>query len=608
MCGIVGIVSTHPVSARLIEGLKRLEYRGYDSAGIAVLNGSGIVRRRAPGKIVNLQHVMEDSPIEGTCGIAHTRWATHGRPSEINAHPHRAGHAAIVHNGIIENFKALREELTAKGRVFATQTDSEVIAHLIQHYLDEGLDEEAAFLATVSRLKGAYALAALIGEDNQTLYAARHGSPLVIGMGEDEMFVGSDAFALAPFTSRVLYLEEGDSAVVRADSVSVRDASGAPVQRKITTAGISAMLADKGNYRYFMEKEIHEQPQTLARTLTAYSDPDTGLAVLDAAAAPLLDKAERLHAIACGTAFYAAAVAKYWFEGMAGIPFETDIASEFRYRKPALSRNGTALFISQSGETADTLAAMRYCKRAGLGTIGIINAPESSIARETGALIRTMAGPEIGVASTKAFTAQLTVLALAAIHTARARGRMSEKDALVHMQALQQLPELARQALALETQCASCAPMLAGARQTLFLGRGVYFPLALEGALKLKEITYLPAEGYAAGELKHGPIALIDEGTPVVVIAPEDALIEKTISNVEEVAARGAQVIAITDAAGAEHFEDRAAHTLVLPPLPGLTGPVISAIPLQMLAYYTALERGTNLDQPRNLAKSVTVE
>ena len=608
MCGIVGIVSTKPVSARLIEGLKRLEYRGYDSAGIAVLNGSGIVRRRAPGKIINLQHVLADAPIEGTCGIAHTRWATHGRPSEANAHPHTAGHAAIVHNGIIENFKALREELTAQGRVFATQTDSEVIAHLIQHYLDEGLDEEAAFLATVSRLKGAYALAALIGEDNQTLYAARHGSPLVIGIGEGEMFVGSDAFALAPFTARVLYLEEGDSAVVRTDSVLVRDKTGAPVQRDTTTAGISAMLADKGEYRHFMEKEIHEQPQTLARTLTAYVDPDSNCAVIDKKASALLAKADRLTALACGTAYYAAAVAKYWFEGLAGIPFETDIASEFRYRHPALSKRGAALLISQSGETADTLAAMRYCKRAGMGTIGIINAPESSIARETDAVIRTLAGPEIGVASTKAFTAQLAVLALAAIATAQARGRISDEDAQTHIKALEQLPAQARQALALEAQCKACAPMLAAARQSLFLGRGVYFPLALEGALKLKEITYLPAEGYAAGELKHGPIALIDEGTPVVVIAPEDELIEKTLSNVEEVAARGAKVIVITDEAGAAHFADRAEHTLVLPPLPGLTGPVISAIPLQMLAYYTALERGTNLDQPRNLAKSVTVE
>ena len=608
MCGIVGIVSTRPVSARLIEGLKRLEYRGYDSAGIAVVNGSGIVRRRAPGKITNLQQVMDEAPIEGTCGIAHTRWATHGRPSEINAHPHKAGQAAIVHNGIIENFKVLREELAAEGRVFATQTDSEVIAHLIQHYLDQGLDEEAAFLAAVSRLRGAYALAALVGGDSQTLYAARHGSPLVIGLGEGEMFIGSDAFALAPFTSRVLYLEEGDSAVVHADGFTVRDRSGAPVQREITTVSISAMLADKGNYRHFMEKEIHEQPESLARTLTAYGDPQTGLPALDEKASALLDKAERLHAIACGTAYYAAAVAKYWFESLAGVPFETDIASEFRYRDPALSKTGAAMFISQSGETADTLAAMRYCKRAGLGTIGIINAPESSIARETAALIRTLAGPEIGVASTKAFTAQLTVLALAAISTARARGRLGTEDAKAHMQALERLPDLARQALALEPQCAACAPVLAQARQSLFLGRGVYFPLALEGALKLKEITYLPAEGYAAGELKHGPIALIDEGTPVVVIAPEDALIEKTVSNVEEVAARGANVIAITDEAGAEHFAGRAAHTLVLPPLPGLTGPILCAIPLQMLAYHTALELGTSLDQPRNLAKSVTVE
>ncbi len=608
MCGIVGIVSNQSVSKRLIEGLTRLEYRGYDSAGIAVINGQGIKRRRAPGKIINLQHVLDDSPIDGTCGIAHTRWATHGKPNMENAHPHQAGNVAIVHNGIIENFKPLREELARKGHVFATQTDSEVIAHLIQYFLDKAMDEESAFLACVERLEGAYAVAALIGKDNQTLFAARHGSPLVVGFGEGEMFVGSDAFALAPFTKRVLYLEEGDSAVVKIDDVCVRDKSGEEVTREIMTASISAVMAEKGNYRHFMEKEIHEQPEALARTIAAYMDPETNLPLLGDAA-PFLRDAERLVAIACGTAYLAASVGKYWFEGLAGVHVETDIASEFRYRTPALpKKNGTALFISQSGETADTLAAMRYCNRAGLDTIGVLNAPESSIARETNAIMRTLAGPEIGVASTKAFTAQLAVLAMGAIGMAHLRGSLSQADTQIHLMALETLPELAQQALTVKAQCEAIAPILATAKQSFFIGRGVYYPLALEGALKLKEITYLPAEGYAAGELKHGPIALIEDGTPVVVIAPTDALIEKTISNVEEVAARGAKVIAITDEAGAEQFKDSTKDIIILPDMPGLTGPIISAIPLQFLAYFTALKLGTNLDQPRNLAKSVTVE
>ncbi len=607
MCGIVGIVSNKPVRGRLVEGLIRLEYRGYDSAGIAVVNGQGIVRRRAPGKIINLQTELDNAPIDGTCGIAHTRWATHGRPNKENAHPHQSGSVAIVHNGIIENFKILRQELAQNGHVFATQTDSEVIAHLIQFYLDRGMDEEAAFLACVERLEGAYALAALVGDANQTLYAARHGSPLVVGFGEGEMFVGSDAFALAPFTKRVLYLEEGDSAVVKIDAVQVRDQTGALVTRDIQTASISAVMAEKGNYRHFMEKEIHEQPEALARTMAAYIDPDSDLPIMGDTGL-LLKNADRVVAIACGTAYLSASVGKYWIEALSGVHVETDIASEFRYRTPALSKNGTALFISQSGETADTLAAMRYCNRAGMGTVGIINAEESSIARETDAVMRTLAGPEIGVASTKAFTAQLAVLAMSALGMAHLRGRLSDEEIKTHIQALETLPELTRKAIATKTQCEAIAPVLAKARQTFFIGRGVYYPLALEGALKLKEITYLPAEGYAAGELKHGPIALIEDGTPVVVIAPSDPLMEKTVSNMEEIAARGAKIIAITDTAGAEYFEDRAEHTIILPDMPGLTGPIVSAIPLQLLAYYTALELGTNMDQPRNLAKSVTVE
>ncbi|PHS28271.1 MAG: glutamine--fructose-6-phosphate transaminase (isomerizing) [Robiginitomaculum sp.] len=607
MCGIVGIVSDRPVSARLVEGLIRLEYRGYDSAGIAVVNGQGIVRRRAPGKIVNLQSELNSAPIDGTCGIAHTRWATHGRPNKENAHPHQFGSVAIVHNGIIENFKPLREELAKCGHVFATQTDSEVIAHLIQYHLDKGLSEEAAFLAAVERLEGAYAVAALVGDSNQTLFAARHGSPLVVGFGDGEMFIGSDAFALAPFTKRVLYLEEGDSAVVKINDVCVRDKAGALVTREVMTANISAVMADKGNYRHFMEKEIHEQPEALARTLAAYVDSDTNLPMLGDAA-PFLKSADRLVAIACGTAFLSASVAKYWFEALCGLHVETDIASEFRYRTPALPDHGAALFISQSGETADTLAAMRYCKRAGMDTIGVLNAPESSIARETSAVLRTLAGPEIGVASTKAFTAQLAVLAMCALGTAHIRGRLSEDEVKAHISALNALPKLVQQALQTKDQCEAIAPTLARAKQIFFIGRGVYYPLALEGALKLKEVTYLPAEGYAAGELKHGPIALIEEGTPVVVIAPTDVLMEKTISNVEEMAARGANVIAITDAAGAEHFTDRTENIIILPDMTGLTGPIVTAIPLQLLAYYTALTLGTNMDQPRNLAKSVTVE
>jgi len=607
MCGIVGIVGIAPVTERLVDGLRRLEYRGYDSAGVAVLDGSGaLVRRRAAGKIANLDREIAENPLQGVTGIGHTRWATHGAPTQANAHPHLSGRVAIVHNGIIENFQALRAELETQGFHAETPTDSEVIAHLISSGLKQGLDMDAAFAHAVSKLRGAYALAALNADAPGALWVTRSGCPLVVGLGEGEAFVGSDSLALAGWTNKVIYLEEGDQAKVTVEGVSVFDAEGRPTNRQVHVSRAVAGFADKGEYRHFMEKEIHEQPDAVAHTLSRYIDVDAGRVRSDA----LLEWAQvgRLLSTACGTAFYASAIGKYWFEKYARLPVEIDVASEFRYRDPVITPQDAALFVSQSGETADTLAALRYCQTYGAQTLAVVNVAESTIAREADAIAMTEAGVEIGVASTKAFTAQLSALACLALGAGRARDVLTAEAEAGYVTQLLEAPRLIGDALGLDAQVEQIAHRLTSVRDVLYLGRGVYHPLAMEGALKLKEISYIHAEGYAAGELKHGPIALIEEGTPVVVAAPFDGLFEKTLSNMQEVAARGAEVILITDARGAEVAGDVAAHQVVMPETPELIRPIVAAVPIQLLAYYTAALKGTDVDQPRNLAKSVTVE
>ncbi|WP_022700466.1 glutamine--fructose-6-phosphate transaminase (isomerizing) [Oceanicaulis alexandrii] len=607
MCGIVGIVGSTQVTERLVDGLRRLEYRGYDSAGVAVITPQGVLeRRRAPGKIAGLDQAIASAPTDGVIGIGHTRWATHGAPTLENAHPHASGPVAIVHNGIIENFQDLRGELKTEGFDCVTPTDSEVIAHLIASGLKQGLDMAAAFNAAVDRLRGAYALAALNVDEPGALYVARSGCPLVVGLGESEGYVGSDSLALAGWTNKVIYLEEGDRAVVTADDVRILDAEKRPANREVHVSRAVAGFADKGEYRHFMEKEIHEQPDAIAHTLSRYVDVDAGRFNTG----ELLDWANinRLLSTACGTAYYAGAIAKHWFEAHARLAVEIDVASEFRYRDPVIGPRDAALFISQSGETADTLAALRYCKAAGAKTLAVVNVAESSIAREADAIAQTQAGPEIGVASTKAFTAQLTALACLAIGAGRARGVLTEADEARFVTELLEAPRLINAALAAEPQIEVIAHRLTQVRDVLYLGRGVYHPLAMEGALKLKEISYIHAEGYAAGELKHGPIALIEEGTPVVVAAPYDGLFEKTLSNMQEVAARGAEVILITDQKGASLAGDAASHVVTMPDCPDFIRPIVAAAPIQLLAYHTASLKGTDVDQPRNLAKSVTVE
>lgn len=607
MCGIVGIVGSTQVTERLVDGLRRLEYRGYDSAGVAVITPQGVLeRRRAPGKIAGLDQAIASAPTDGVIGIGHTRWATHGAPTLENAHPHASGPVAIVHNGIIENFQELRTELKAEGFACVTPTDSEVIAHLIASGLKRGLDMAAAFNAAVDRLRGAYALAALNVNEPWALYVARSGCPLVVGLGESEGYVGSDSLALAGWTNKVIYLEEGDRAVVTAGDVRILDAEQRPANREVHVSRAVAGFADKGEYRHFMEKEIHEQPDAIAHTLSRYVDVDAGRFNTGG----LLDWAHinRLLSTACGTAFYAGAIGKHWFEAHARLAVEIDVASEFRYRDPVIGPQDAALFISQSGETADTLAALRYCKAAGAKTLAVVNVAESSIAREADVIAQTQAGPEIGVASTKAFTAQLTALACLAIGAGRARGVLTEADEARFVTELLEAPRLINAALAAEPQIEAIAHRLTQVRDVLYLGRGVYHPLAMEGALKLKEISYIHAEGYAAGELKHGPIALIEEGTPVVVAAPFDALFEKTLSNMQEVAARGAEVILITDDKGASLAGDAATHVVTMPDCPDFIRPIVAAAPIQLLAYHTASLKGTDVDQPRNLAKSVTVE
>ena len=608
MCGIVAITGREPVAQRLIDGLKRLEYRGYDSAGVAVSGPNGLERRRAPGKIVNLEALLAEQPMDAVTGIAHTRWATHGQPNETNAHPHMSGRVAIVHNGIIENFRELRSQLQASGRVFESETDSEVIAQLMDQKISGGMDPVDAFQTTLGELHGAFALAVIFDGQEGLMMGARRGSPLVLGYGEGEMYLGSDAIALAPFTRDVTYLEEGDWCVLTPDSFDIRNARGDRVNRKRVTSAVNDALIERGEYDHFMLKEIHEQPESIARSIMPYVDQVTGRLDIGTVATAAFTAADRAVAIACGTAYYAAFTAKYWFEQAARLSLETDIASEFRYRQPVLPLSGPALFVSQSGETADTLAALRYCRENGTTAVAIVNVPESSIAREAGAVVPTHAGPEIGVASTKAFTAQLSVLAVMALVAARARGHLLPGDEDKAVKNLLALPRKVTEALESQDQIREIAKLLTKAHDVLFLGRGRYYPLALEGALKLKEVSYIHAEGYAAGELKHGPIALIERDLPVVVVAPKDELFEKTISNVEEIRARGAKVILISDDAGIAMAGNRADHVIRMPDGDEFTLPILAAIPLQLLAYHVAVAKGTDVDQPRNLAKSVTVE
>ncbi|MCR9129305.1 MAG: glutamine--fructose-6-phosphate transaminase (isomerizing) [Alphaproteobacteria bacterium] len=607
MCGIVGIVGSGPVRERLLAGLKRLEYRGYDSAGIAVIDDGGALRRRrAPGKLANLDAAISADPVEGRCGIAHTRWATHGAPTEDNAHPHQSGSVAVVHNGIIENFRELKRELEAAGHVFASETDSEVIAHLIEAERRSGKDMTAAFSAAIARLRGAYGIAAVCADEPDRLWAAREGSPLVVGLGDGESFIGSDALALAGLTRYVIYLEEGDWVAAGPEGAVVRDRAGREVSRPVQLSRAVAGFADKGEYRHFMEKEIHEQPDALSRTLAGYVDAGAG--GFRSGAEIDWRSVRRVVFSACGTAFYACQIAKGWFERQAGLIVDGDVASEFRYREPILGPDDLAVFVSQSGETADTLAALRYAKSCGARTLALVNVPDSTLAREADAVAMTEAGPEIGVASTKAFTAQLAALAGLACAAGVARGVLDDAEAAALASALLEAPRRVNEALALEPEVEALARGLMNADDVLYLGRGAFFPLALEGALKLKEISYIHAEGYPGGELKHGPIALIEDGSPVVVVAPKDALFGKMMSNVEEVIARGAQVILITDQPGLDEAGALAAHSLVVPTTHPLIQPIVAAVPIQLLAYHTAALKGTDVDQPRNLAKSVTVE
>jgi glucosamine--fructose-6-phosphate aminotransferase (isomerizing) len=607
MCGIVGIVGTGSVSERLLAGLKRLEYRGYDSAGIAVSDVSGaLARRRASGKLVNLEALVEAAPVDGSCGIAHTRWATHGAPSEANAHPHQAGSVAVVHNGIIENFRELKGQLEAAGHVFASETDSEVIAHLIEAELTAGKSMTDAFDAAVDQFHGAYAIAAICANEPGHIWAAREGSPLVVGLGDGEAFIGSDSLALAGLSSQVVYLEEGDRAVLGPDSVVVRDHGRREVVRQVQVSRAVAGFADKGEHRHFMEKEIHEQPDAISHTLARYLDAEShAFRPIDG-----LDwtSVRRVVFSACGTAYYACRIAMGWFERQAELIVDGEVASEFRYREPVLGPHDLAIFVSQSGETADTLAALRYAKSRGARTLALVNVPESTLAREADSVAMTEAGPEIGVASTKAFTAQLTALAGLACAAGVARGTFDDERVATLVTALMEAPRRVSEALALEPQVEAIARRLMNAGNVLYLGRGAFYPLALEGALKLKEISYIHAEGYPGGELKHGPIALIEDGSPVVVIAPKDALFGKMVSNMEEVIARGAEVILITDQPGHEEAGDLAAQSLIIPTTHTLIQPIVASVPIQLLAYHTAALKGTDVDQPRNLAKSVTVE
>jgi glucosamine--fructose-6-phosphate aminotransferase (isomerizing) len=609
MCGIIGVIGQEPAAPQLIDALKRLEYRGYDSAGVATLEAGKLVRRRAEGKLKNLEARLLHEPLSGTIGIGHTRWATHGRPTENNAHPHATDKLAVVHNGIIENFAELRRELEKQGAKFATETDTEVIAHLVTAEMKRGASPVEAVKAALPRLRGAFALAFLFAGEENLLIGARQGSPLAIGFGDGSMYVGSDAIALAPFTDMVSYLEDGDWVVVTRAGAEIHDRDGNVVHRAVLKSQASVLLIDKGNHRHFMAKEIHEQPEVVGHTLANYVDMTAERVALPFALPFDFKKLNRISIAACGTAYYAGMVARYWFEQFAQLPVEVDIASEFRYRDVPLAPGNLAIFVSQSGETADTLASLRYARAHKQHVLSIVNVPSSGIARESDVVMPTLAGPEIGVASTKAFTCQLAALATLAIAAGRARGVLAESDekALVH--ALIEIPRHLNDALALEPQIEQLARDLAKCRDVLYLGRGSSFPIALEGALKLKEISYIHAEGYAAGELKHGPIALIDENMPVIVIAPHDRVFEKTVSNMQEVAARGGRLILMSDPQGAAAANDgQSVATLTLPTVHAAVAPIVYAVPVQLLAYHTAVIMGTDVDQPRNLAKSVTVE
>ncbi len=608
MCGIVGILGKNPVALDVVEALRRLEYRGYDSAGIATLEGGQLTRRRAEGKLRNLETKLSQQPLNGLIGIGHTRWATHGKPTTSNAHPHATSRLAVVHNGIIENFREFREELKAEGHVFESETDTEVVAHLVTREMERGLSPVDAVGAVLPRLRGAFALAFLFQGEEDLLIGARLGSPLAVGIGEGEMYLGSDALALAPFTNLIAYLDEGDWAVLHRNSVEFRDRSGAIVQRPAQRVAAGAALVDKGNHRHFMAKEIHEQPEVVGHTLTAYLDMVEGKVRLPFEAPFDWTKLSRLSIAACGTAYLAGLTSRYWFERLARLPVEIDVASEFRYREAPLPKDGMALFVSQSGETADTLASLRYAKSQGQSILSVVNVATSSIARESDVVAPTIAGPEIGVASTKAFTCQLTALASLAVAAGRMRGVIDATREAELVQELIRLPGLMAEALKTEAQIEKIAQRLSKARDVLYLGRGTSFPLALEGALKLKEISYIHAEGYAAGELKHGPIALIDEDMPVIVVAPYDAIFEKTASNMQEVAARGGRIILITDERGAAEAGIEAEATIIMPTMPATFSAMVYAVPIQLIAYHTALFMGKDVDQPRNLAKSVTVE
>jgi glucosamine--fructose-6-phosphate aminotransferase (isomerizing) len=607
MCGIIGIIGKAPVTPLLVDALKRLEYRGYDSSGVATLVNGHIERRRAEGKLARLEERLGREPLGGTIGIGHTRWATHGKPSERNAHPIATDRVAVVHNGIIENFQALKDELVAEGRTFESDTDTEVVAQLLTSMLQQQMSPEQAMGRAMERLRGAFALVALFSGRHDILMGARRGSSLAIGYGDGEMYVGTDALALAPFTKRVSYLEDDDWVVLEADGCTVYQGT-TEVQREIRQSGISGAMIGKGNHRHFMLKEIHEQPAVIGDTLHTYLDPTTRKVSLPEMPVDWT-RVTRLTMTACGTAFYACLLAKYWFESLARLPVEAEVASELRYREPPLPANGVCIAVSQSGETVDTLAAIRYAKANGQTLLSVVNVPESAIARESHAVLPTLAGPEIGVASTKAFTTQLTVLLTTAIAAGRARGTLSEADEAKLAHALIELPAHINEALNKEQDYRRISEdILAEARDVLYLGRGTSFPVALEGALKLKEISYIHAEGYAAGEMKHGPIALIDELVPVVVVAPSDSLFDKTASNFEQVKARGGKLVLISDAAGVARLGSQAAASITLPAIDPVVAPILYTIPVQLLAYYTAVAKGTDVDQPRNLAKSVTVE
>lgn len=609
MCGIIGILSENDVAPRLVEGLKRLEYRGYDSAGIATLTNGHIQRCRAPGKLINLEDKLQSQPLSGTVGIGHTRWATHGGPTEDNAHPHATDKVAVVHNGIIENYAALKEELEQSQFRFETDTDTEVIAHLCTHYLKQGMDPHAASKATFDRLEGAYAIVMIFSGEHNLMIGCRHGTPLAVGYGDGEMFVASDSYTLAPLTKKICFLEDGDRVYVTRTEAKITGNDNNPVKREIRITAQSGATSGKGEYRHFMLKEIYEQPAVIAETLNSYVHPSTGQISMPANIAEALASASRLTLVACGTAYYACMVAKYWFEQVCRIPCEIDVASEFRYREAPMPQGGVAIFVSQSGETLDTLEALRYCKSQGQTILSIVNTIESTIERESDLVLHTLAGPEIGVASTKAFTTQITTLACMALSAARSKGSITAEREQEMAEALRHVPTMAAEILNHDSAIQKIAGDITPARDVLYLGRGAMYPIALEGALKLKEISYIHAEGYASGEMKHGPIALIDENVPIVVVAPgNDPLFEKSASNIQEAVARGGRIFLISDKEGARKLQKISTWTIEMGEVHPFVAPILYALPVQLLAYHVAVLKGTDVDQPRNLAKSVTVE